>query len=74
MLGRFAGTYALAFLYSWLEELFLLSRTAAELRWLLLALRADVNATWTNASVSLRKNKNKNRKTLKTSESEVRAY
>jgi hypothetical protein len=74
MLGWFAGTYALAFLCSWLEELFLLSRTAAEPRWLLLALRADVNTTWTNASVSLRENKNKKRKTLKTSESEIRSY
>jgi hypothetical protein len=72
MLGWFAGIYALAFLCSWMEELFLLSRTAAEFRWLLLAFRADVNAAWTNASVSLRENKNI--KTLKRSESEVRAY
>jgi hypothetical protein len=31
-----------------LEELFLLSRPAAEPRWLLLVLRDDVNTTWKN--------------------------
>jgi hypothetical protein len=61
-------------LCSWLEELFLLPRTAAEPQWLLLALRHDANTTWTNASVSLRENKTKKEEKLKTSHSGVRSY
>jgi hypothetical protein len=48
-----------------LEELFLLSRTAAETRQLLLALRDDVNATWINASVWLTEKEGTKRRSQK---------